>query len=244
MKHYRYSTLGDYNKCPKYYELKHLLKLDDGSDKSGDMAFGTALHLAIQDLFEGGNGHDVFNVFWEAATNKELEYTRYKHDELAEFGKEFIDLFVPKMSMFKPLHLEQKLMMPVTAEYGFSGTADFLGEFKGVKSVVDWKTSALPYTGYKIRCNEQMYGYAELAYNQLQFEAEQAVYVVFIKDHKNPRIQVKVTPLTREKVTKKLDNIKAICHDIHNRTTYHKNSSQCVIGSRVCRFFNTCHGDE
>lgn len=244
MKNFRYSTLGDYNKCPKYYELKHLVGMDDGGDKSGDMFFGSALHLAIQDLFEGGDGQTVFDVWWETASKKELEYSRYKHDELAEFGKEFIELFKPKMALFKPAHLERKMQMPLTPEYGFSGTVDFLGEFKGVPSVVDWKTSAMPYTGYKIRCNEQMYGYASLAAHEMGYQAQQAVYVVFIKDHKNPRIQVKIVPLTQEKVTKKLDNIKAICHDIHNRTTYHKNSSQCVIGSRVCRFFNTCHGDE
>lgn len=242
MKHFRYSTLGDYNKCPQYYELKHIVGLNDGSDKSADMAFGSALHLAIQDLFEGGNGLDVFNVFWEAAEKNELEYSRYKHEELAWFGKEFIEQFLEKMHLFKPSLLELKMWMPITAEYGFSGTVDFLGEFKGVRSVVDWKTSALPYDGYKIRCNEQMYGYAELAYQELGYDAEQVVYVVFIKDHKNPRIQVKTVPITREKVTKKLDNIKAMCKDIYERSVFHKNSSQCVVGKRICKFFDHCHG--
>ncbi len=45
LKPYRYSTISDFYKCPRYFKLKHLDGLDDGMGKSLDISFGTFTNL-------------------------------------------------------------------------------------------------------------------------------------------------------------------------------------------------------
>lgn len=239
---YRYSTLSDAHKCLRYYELKHILGLDDGGDKSGDMAFGTCMHAAQQDLFEIGNGVDVFRAQWAEQKDKGLVYTRYSHEELAKLGPALIEIFRDEhLKHFQPVYLEKQLTTRLTPTIGYSGTLDFLGQYKGVPSVVDWKTAGYPYDAYKIVVNEQMYGYAHLAKQELAYKAEQVVYGVAVKDLANPRWQFKKAPLTEQILTKKLANILAMCNTLACTKVFYQNPSQCVVGKKICPFYSQCH---
>lgn len=245
MKPFRYSSIQDWYKCQSYYKYKHIDGLSDGGEKSGDMAFGSALHLAIQDLFEGGNGLDVFNMWWGLEESKGLEYTRLKHGDLAKMGADLISIFRDEqMRFFVPKALEQKMTTKL-GNHLFSGTVDFIGTYKGIPSVVDWKTSAMPYSQHKIEVNEQMYGYAFMAERELGFKAEQVVYGVAVKDPKNPRWQMKVAKLAPEVLDSKLDNVQQVCNTIASTEIYTKNPTQCATGSgysvRVCPFYSLCH---
>jgi hypothetical protein len=77
MKPFRYSTISDSHKCMRLYELKHILGMDDGLDKAGELKFGTAIHLGVQDLFEGGDGLHVFSTLWEMSRDSGLQYSVY-----------------------------------------------------------------------------------------------------------------------------------------------------------------------
>jgi hypothetical protein len=247
VKPFRYSSLTDYHKCPKYFELKHLLGLDDGSGRSGEMRFGSALHLGIQDLFEGGDGVDVFNVFWDLQKNEKLEYSYYNrlsHADHMKLGLSLLEIFRDEhLKKFKREHIE-KTMVGKAGEHSFRGTADFIGVFKDKRSIVDWKTSGQPYDQYKLIYNEQLYGYAELFRQETGEMLEQAVYGVAVKDPKNPRWQFKVNTITRQKLDNVLDNIALVCEDISSRTRFHRNPNQCVIGKRICPFFKKCHSSQ
>jgi len=253
MKVFRYSTLSDAHKCLRFFELKHIKGMDDGSDKSGDMAFGTTIHAAIQDLFEIGNGTDVFSDLWGAQKNVELEYSRYKWEDLRALGETLISIFRDEhQDKFVPQYLEKRLETRLARtsadgdnllQFNYHGTVDFLGTFNGIPSVVDWKTSAMPYDRFKIQCNEQMYGYANLAKHCLGFDAQQVVYAVAIKDMKNPKWQFRTAPLSDKIVQSKIDNIFDTAMSLQ-QGPYYKNPNQCVVGKRVCPFFNTCHGGD
>jgi hypothetical protein len=243
---FRYSTIQDFYKCPTYYKHKHVDGIPDpGMDKSADMRFGSAIHLGIQDLFEGGNGLDVFNMWWSLEEANNLDFTRLKHGELGKIGQELIAIFRDEhMRHFEFEHLEKKLVSPL-GDHVYSGTIDFVGKYKGVKSVVDWKTSAMPYGRHKIEVNEQLYGYAYLAEKELGFKATQIVYGVAVKDPKNPRWQIRTEPLSEEAMKDKLDNLQAICNNISSINKFTKNPTQCAVGSgysvRVCPYYNRCH---
>lgn len=246
---FRYSTLQDWHKCQMYYYFKHVLGLNDGGDKSGDMAFGTCIHTGVQDLLEGGDGIDVFSTYWGLQEAKGLTYTRLKHADLARVGVELLEVFRDEhMRHFKPAHLEKKLVHALPNGIPYSGTVDKIGTYKGVPSVVDWKTSAAPYGPHKIIVNEQMYGYAWLAEKELGFAAEQVVYGVAVKDPKNPRWQFRVQKLGKQIVNKQLTNIEATCDAITRATTFVRNPNQCVTGSygneRLCPFYERCHSQE
>lgn len=243
MKPFRYSTISLFHKCPKYYELNQILGIPDDAEQSADMAFGTAIHAAMQAEFEDGNPIDAFRYQWDEVKLKtEMNYTRYRWEDLNTIGRELIARFQDYKKHFIPAHLEQKLIAPL-GQHLISGTVDFIGEYRGVPSVVDWKTSAMPYDAYKIRCNEQMYGYDYLAKEALGFEAKQLVYGVAIKDLKNPRWQFRTAPLTDLSRKKVLDNLGQLCDTIAGAKSFHRNPQSCVIGKRVCPYFEYCHGE-
>lgn len=241
-KPFRYSTLQDWYKCPTYYKHKHIDGLSDGIEKSADVAFGSCLHLGMQDIFEDGNGVDVFRLYWSMHENKNLEYKRYGHEALDYIGTRLLERFVDEHKhKFKPIHLEEK-MVGQMGGHAFSGTTDMIATYKGKLSVVDWKTSAMPYNKYKIRANEQMYGYASLARQKYNLNIEQLVYGVAIKDDKNPRWQFREEPLLPEVLEAKTNNIAQVCTQIASASIYVRNPSACVIGNKVCPFFNKCYG--
>lgn len=244
MKPLRYSTVSDFHKCPAYYKHKHIDGLSDGIEKSADVAFGSAVHLGVQDLLEGSDGFEVFDMFWDMA-DKSLEYTRLSHADLKKMGRIFLEIFRDEqMKHFKPFKLEEKII-GIVGQHAFSGTVDFIGEYRGVPSIVDWKTSAMPYDAYKIIYNEQTYGYAHLVLSSGLYKPVQALYGVFIKDPKNPRFQVpKPAPLTKEKLDSVLANLGTVCDTITGTKVFYKNPTMCKVGQRVCPFWGSCYGEK
>lgn len=256
---FRYSTVSDYYRCGAYYKFKHVDGLDDGLGKSLDIAFGSVVHLAIQDLFEGGDGVDIFNVYWNLQRDKGLERSRYGWEELAKLGISLVEIFRDEhMRKFAPwsnpnadeLFLERKMHGKI-GRHAFSGTADFIGTFQQTKAsepilaLVDWKTSAMPYDNYKLLCNEQIYGYVELAKQDLGINLTHGVYGVAVKDTKNPRWQFKVAEITPDKHAAMLANIEQACDKIEADTEagkFMKNPGSCIKGKFVCPFFSRCHG--
>lgn len=244
MNSFRYSTISDAYKCFKYYELKHVLGLKDGSDKNADLKFGTALHLAIQDMFEGGNGLDVFNIFWNAEEKNGLVYGRLPHGVLNDIGNTLLERFNRlHLKHFNMAYIEKKMQASL-GPYKLTGTVDFIGEYKGVKSIVDWKTGGYPYEKEKLIINEQMYGYNAMARESLGYEAQQHVYVVFVKNPKEPRIQVLTKEISLSNINTMLDNVKSMCDEVSNRTNFPMNRNSCMMGKYKCSFFNKCYNDE
>lgn len=251
MKPFRYSSISDFYKCPQLYKLKHIDGLDDGGGKSGDMAFGTCLHLGVQDLFEGGDGITVFKAYWDTFQTKEMEYSRYGWDDLLTLGCQLIAIFrdehlhkfvVANDPDGQPM-LERKFHTNLGG-HAFSGTIDFVGTYKGVPSVIDWKTAAYPYDAHKLVVNEQTWGYAYAAQTELGYPVQQVGYGVAVKDPKNPRWQFRTALVTPESLTKRLDNMIAVCNTISGTTQYTRNPLSCVQGKRLCAFFQNCHGGQ
>lgn len=251
-KPFSYGQLMDWHKCQKYFFHKRVMGLSDGIELSGDVAFGSCLHLGIQDLFEGGDGLDVFSVSWGLNENKALEYSRYKHADLLSIGISLVEIFRDEhMHKFTPAlcpktgaPLIERRLEGKVGEHAFCGVVDLIGGFSGLLSAVDWKTAAYPYDAYKINVNEQLYGYVDLAAQELGINIEQIVYGVGIKDIKNPRWQFKKAVVTKDKQTAILTNMEQTCTDIVTKRDagcFIKNPTACVIGKRVCPFFSKCH---
>lgn len=248
---FRYSTISNFYKCPKYYELKHIRGLSDGIEKSGDVAYGSSLHAAIQDLYEGGDGFDVFRAYWATYKDKDMEYSRLGFSELRDMGMAHIEIFrdehmhkfvVLKDSEGEPL-IERKMSGSI-GTHNFSGTVDMVCRYKNLITAMDWKTAAYPYDTYKIHVNEQLYGYVHLLDQQLDVTVEQVAYGVFVKDPKNPRFQIKTAPVNAEVLANKLANIIAVCNNLESAKkggVFTKNPTQCVVGKRVCPFYSKCH---
>ncbi len=241
----RYSSVSDYYRCPTYYKLKHIDGLDDGMGRSMDIALGSAVHLGVQDLFEGGNGVDVFKAYWGLEAEKGLEKSRYDHADLLKIGVALLEIFQSEhMGKFKPTHLEHKMLIRL-GKHPYSGVADFVGTYRRngepLLSIVDWKTSAYPYDQYKLITNEQLYGYAHMVQETLGQEIKQVIYGVAVKDHQNPRWQFKTALLDQAVLKEKLANIELTCDNISETKKFAKNPNACVVGKRVCPFYSKCY---
>jgi len=246
----RYSTIQDYLKCPRLFEYKHIMGIPEGGQDSADLRFGSALHLALEAELNGEDGLSIFYLYWAGEKDKGLKYTKYQHADLETLGEIFLDKFKRlHKKHFAPIHQELKMETRV-GPLPFQGTLDLYGDYKGVRSIVDFKTSARPYPKEKIMVNEQMPGYIKML-KERGLHVNQAVYMTFVKDLKDPRIQVTTQEVTDEWLAMAYSNISQTAYEIRGAVppnkeiagkTMRQNRSQCVnnYGDK-CPYFDRCH---
>jgi hypothetical protein len=237
-----HSKLADAQFCLRKYDLKYIRKVQIPEVLSADLEFGQAMHMGLEDIMRGGDGDMVFNLYWETRRNAGLEYGRLDHDSLKNIGETLLARFKRlHFKHYEPAHIEQRIYTPL-GKHAFEGTPDLLCKYKGRRAVVDFKTAAYRYDKRKIISDSQMVAYAGLAKQELGFEAEILVYVVFIKDPKAPSIQVIERVLTSEETYDILDNVIEICDDLAERKSFPMNTGSCIRGTLICPYFDVCHG--
>jgi hypothetical protein len=239
-KEFNYSSIDTAYRCYQKYKYIYVDKIVPERAEGGDLHFGSAMHAGLQDLLEGGDGTQVFSVYWDSLIGKDVAYGRYNHSDLSKMGPVFLERFKRlHLKHIKPHAIEQKLQGKL-GEFGMYGTPDVVGEFKGIPSIIDFKTSKYAYPNDKILVNEQMYLYAHLAKVALQYEAKQLVYLVFCKQEM--RIQTIEMQLDSDKLKVMLDNLELMCHDLTDRQAFPKNRNSCMMGEFKCEFFSKCYG--
>lgn len=237
-----YSRISDAQTCLRKYKLKHLDKVVIDEPGSADLSFGTAVHLGLNESLLGGNGLGLFEVFWGSVKNEAMDYGRCDWEALNHLGGVFISRFDRlHKKHFEPFQMEERLYTELEG-IPFEGTPDFLGKYKGVPAVVDFKTAGYRYNPRKIICDEQMALYALMAEKATGFKPEKLVYIVFIKDPKNPSIQTLEFDLTDTKLFSTLENVTQVSKDLQTRKDFPQNTASCLRGSIVCSYFETCHG--
>jgi hypothetical protein len=234
-----YSKINDFRRCPQYYKRRHI-DGDKVDEKSGDLEFGTAMHLGLNEILSGGDGAGLFNVYWDSVKGQGLEFGRNDWAALKEIAEVLLARFERLHAKhLKPFQMEERIFGKISG-HDFEGTPDFLGSYKDVPSVVDFKTAGYRYDKFKIRCDDQMAAYAHLAKEVHGFEAKQKVYIVLIKDPKAPSIQVVQEDLTSSIISDTITNVADTCETIKNTQRFYKNPAGCVIGGRVCPYFQSC----
>lgn len=235
-----FSKINDYRTCPAYYKAKHV----DGisfEEKSLDSEFGTALHLGLNDILNGGTGTEIFDMYWNSV-DPGLRKFKFDHKCLAYNGGVFLERFKRLHAKhFKPFKMEERIFTQF-GEHEVEGTPDYLGDYKDIPSVVDFKTSSSKYEAGKILCEEQLSSYSAMALQKLGYEAKQRVYMVFVKDFKEPSIQVLKSELTSAVRSSTIGNVVATIDEIKSRKEFTKNTLSCVRGSLVCPNFQRCWG--
>lgn len=240
METFRYSAIDTAHKCLTKYKLQYLDGVQSGGAPSIDLEFGTALHASLNACLEGDDGVAIFNMYWDTLKDKQMVQSRFDWASLASLGEVFVGRFKKLHAPhFKPTLMEQKLVGDIGG-YAIEGTPDFVGEYKGVMSVVDFKTSNQAYHREKAIVNEQMPIYAHLAKQVLGVEAKQLVYIVFIKPER--RIQVIVQELHKNLFDAAIRNAILMCADLKQRKEFPKNPNSCMMGAYKCGFFAKCHG--
>ncbi len=240
-----YSAISTAYMCYRKYKFSFLDKVPQPETPA--LLFGTALHAGIQATLEGDDGQSVFSIFWNTVKGKEFDYGRYDWDYLKNAAEVQLEKFRRlHAKKFKIKQMEQRLYGTVTGpdgrDYQVEGTPDFVGEYDGVPSIVDFKTSGYTYPKEKLTVNEQMPLYAHLAKQSLGYEVQQLVYYVFVKS--DNRIQVLKTQLTPDDLANRLENIGAMCQDLTSRQSFPANRNGCLMGTYKCAYWDMCYKKE
>jgi hypothetical protein len=236
-----YSMMQTYLSCAAKYKHIFVDGIKSDLDTSADVSFGTAVHTGLNALLEGDDGEAAFDLYWQCEKNRELRYGAHDWERLHHMGFVFLERFKRlHLKKFKPHTMEQRLYAKL-ATVDVEGTADFIGEFDGLPTVLDFKTSYAPYEKTRILHNPQLYLYAYLAKQALKYEASQLVYMVFVK-HPEPRIQILKAPLTTEIMDGMMTAVEDAMTTImasHDFGHFPKNMMSCG-GKYPCQFLNKC----
>lgn len=235
---YSYSQISAAYKCNRLYKLLYIDKLESTQEPSGDMEFGTAMHMAIQEVLEGGVGNS-FKAYWSSLDPSKYAWGRYGHKELSDQGERLIERFRRlHAKRYKVKEMETRLF-DTSLSINVEGTPDFIGEFDGICSVVDFKTSGYAYSKEKILCSDQLMLYAYLAMAK-GHNVSQLAYIVFVKGVE-PRIQVLTHTFTGRELAQRIANIESICEELDTKEVFHANYNSCLIGTIKCPMFGVCH---
>lgn len=235
-----FSKIGDFKMCPRKYKLRHIdgLKVDE---KSGDLEFGTAMHLGLNTLLEGGNGLEIFNIYWESLNHKDYQWGKFGWEACKDLARTFLTRFERlHLPHLKPYKMEERIHYLIDS-VAWEGTPDFVGEYKGKRCILDFKTSGSKYDKRRIDTEEQLTLYSELAKHAWKYNAEELVYMVFVKDFKEPSIQVLKKELTSTAQSSTMLNMSETISDI-KASKFPMNKNNCLMGARECPYFETCFG--
>lgn len=234
--------------CSKMYKLQYIDKAESDEKGSSALEFGTCIHMGLQASLEGEPGLDSFRAYWDSIKDKDLTYYYpFDWEKLYDLG----ELFLTRFDKLHAKHLqivhpmEVRLFGKLPEGYLIEGTPDFIGKYKGVDSIVDFKTSKDLYTADKLIVDEQMYIYNYLARTQLGFQPVQHVYIVFGK--KDERIQVLIHQPSDEELGKAIDNVERMCKELEQRekdNNFPMNKKSCLIGTYRCKYWSNCHGSK
>ena len=238
------SMLNAVQSCERKFKYCFVDKLQPEMP-SGAMEFGTALHTAISSVLDGeGDPLEIFQMHWDSVKDTEMQYYRNDWEAYNRLGPVYLE-------RFKKLHAKNYELMyaeeRISATFNdtvFEGTPDFVGKYKGLVSLLDFKTASKPYEKLKLITSTQLHLYAWLAMEKYGIQIEQIGYVVFVS-HPEPRIQV----LTEKLDYKKMEDILLASskwarriNSIHNGAEAVMNVSACGAPYE-CSFIKQCWGN-
>ncbi len=227
--------------CLQRYKYVVLDKIKPEGVESGDLAFGSALHFAINGILLGDDGEELFRIYWASYRMKDLVYSRFKWEELRELGLNFC-------AKFKRLHAPKYEIVSaevrLKADYEglkLEGTPDFLGKYKDKISLRDFKTAGYNYMPEKQQIALQLNFYAYLVLqNKLVDRIDTLGYTVFNKGTSS--IQDMTWDFDENVMNNLLKDMKEYCVMTENQTQHPKNPNACLMGKNKCEFFENCWG--
>lgn len=243
MSSWSFSAYSTALQCLRKYKYIYVDKLMPEGPESGDLLFGSALHSAINASLLGDNGEALFEIYWMAYKDKEIEYGRFKWKELAELGANFIRKFVKYHSPKYKLEFAEKRLFSEYRGIRLEGTLDFYGLYNGLRSLRDFKTSGRNYEAEKSDCATQLYLYSYLYLaNNPAAGIDTLGYTVFNKG--TGSIQDLTWKFDENKMLEVLDELVSYTKHLTATEEYPKNFQSCLDYSRKCPYYDLCHKGE
>ena len=145
---YSYTQLAQYLACPLRYRYRYL---DGWQEKEtrASMRFGRAFEKAVAAYFRREDSTHVLFQEWAASKDAGLEFPHgTTWDDMLHQGLKLLERFAQddRVRIPRPRrNLQIKFGRPIGKTNEFVAYIDAIGQLDGVRSVIDWKTSAARY---------------------------------------------------------------------------------------------------
>ena len=231
-----HSRLSRYLHCPEQYRLYYVENLRPRIP-AASLIFGQAIHQALATLFRSlGDSVKHFQEIWHGISDLELDYSvKESWDKLKTTGEILLARFVAEeLPRLRNIGAVEKVFeLGITnLDLPFVGVIDLVADLDGKKTVVDFKTSALPYQEHEVILSDQL-----TAYMLAQPEADQVALCVMVKA-KVPKIEWHLTHRTPEQLTDYLAKAGLVALEITAGHFYKRPGKWCAW----CDYLPVCAG--
>lgn len=244
-KHWSYSSINQYLRCPLQYYFQRILKLPQPSVGSG-LVLGSAIHNALavyhQYLMDDKKTEElaIRQAYVKSWVDREREHTvEYKpkesREDLIEQGLTLLQLYMAQPPPQNIVAIEQRFLVPLHNSDGeyletpLLAFTDLITKEDEVLKVTEFKTSGRSYGNFEVETSLQATCYVN-AVIETTGEMPSVEYAVLVKT-KTPKLQRLKTARTEEDVGRLGDLVqnveRAVSNDIFYPVETPLNCSTC-----------------
>lgn len=147
-----YSKITDFLSCPKKFQLKHILNLEEEFKETIYTALGSSIHSAIEESLKKDFDYDACLCIFKRELNKHIDNIETKEKQLLFLptwynkGEVILTYFYShyyNKLKGKVLEAEKYFSYPITIKninILFNGIIDLIYQDEGGIKIIDWKT--------------------------------------------------------------------------------------------------------
>ncbi|TWT60828.1 RecB family exonuclease [Rubinisphaera italica] len=233
-KHWSYSAINQYLRCPLQYYFQRILKLPQPSVGSG-LVLGSSVHhaLAVYHGYLKENKEPVEQQiqqeYLETWLLKEKEQiVEYKakesRDDLLELGMELVKLYMAEQPPQEIVAIEQRFLIPLHNSEGeyletpLLAFTDLITKEADILKVTEFKTSGRSYGEFEVETSMQATCYVNAVIETIG-EMPSVEYAVLVKT-KTPKLQRLKTARTEYDLGRLGDLIQNVEKAVNNQIFY------------------------
>jgi hypothetical protein len=217
--------VNKYLHCPEQYRLYYIENLRPRFTASS-LVFGQVVHAALADLFgRGGEPIAFFETLWMEAKDWDLAYKdREPWEKLRDSGRKLLEKFLQEdlRRLGEIRGVEESFRLQVTGiDEPFVGVIDLVAALDGVRTLIDFKTSAGSYERHEALLSDQL-----TAYQLAKPDTDQAAFCVLVKT-KEPKIEWHVARRVPDHFTEYLGKVGYLAREIASGRFYKRPGKWC-----------------
>ena len=223
------SAILTYLDCPRSFYFNYVAKIRL-PQKQIHLLFGSAVHAAIENIYENQDPYKIFEVTFDI--NRLTEEEKSLHAEYILLGREMIKNYIPEHETLNKLYnlndgqselyVKRKLVNPLTGKETAIPMSGRLDRLTNDGIVVEYKTSKAAWNPKETRYKIQTLMYNLWYYSEYGKMPKETIYIILLKKYKTTRkndktVQVLSNHSTINDIASMFDEIELILEKINNR---------------------------
>lgn len=250
-KHWSYSSLNQYLRCPLQFYFQRVLKLPQPTVGSG-LILGSAIHNALavyhrylmenKEPVEQQVRQEFFETWLVRAEEQEVEYkAKESQKDLMELGLSLLKLYMDQPPPQNIVAIEQRFLVPLHNSEGeyletpLLAFTDLITKEEDVFKVTEFKTSGRSYGNFEVETSLQATCYVN-AVTETTGEMPSVEYAVLVKT-RTPKLQRLKTARTEEDLGRLGDLVQNVERAVSNDIFY---PVETPLNCSTCPFRQPC----